>query len=629
MTRSKVKAETDSAIQANEKIQEFLEEFIKLENSPKSAVLINGPWGSGETFLIKSFIERHKQQHHFYYVSLYGVTSREEFSDAVFFAAYPALNNKLVNITGSVLSSILKFVRVESDITLKTILEKTEPGVYVFDDLERSGIPICNLLGYINDFVEHAGCRVIILTNEDELTGHGDDEAKSEYRRRKEKTIGWTLAVHCEAEAGLTSFLDGVSSDQSKEILHGAKDRLLIAFQKSESENLRLLQQAVWDLERAIPKVKEAYRANEVFNIFIGITAALAIEIRRGTITRNDLKDPGPSQMASLLRRESKDVKETAIEKFSKRHPDISLYDLFVSSDAIHDWLFDGQINEKSLNAAFELDPRFRTPDQVPSWQVAWNWFRNTHAAVLAAVDDMKARLAKFEYRKHGEILHVFGILIEFADFRVLNATVDDALKNGKQYVDELLARGELEREVGEFGRTDGFRSYEHLGFSGRDRPQFQELANHLRARAYEASVSDAERNIPQLLDLMESAPDDFVRRLCPVPTNFGTLCRIPILAKIAVAEFAGRILSLPPHIMIEVASVFSNRYQFSNSADELSTERAWLTDLRHALEQRRLGCPYFTSKQIQFVIDNIDKGIKLLSRAKVEDADNRTKDGE
>lgn len=50
-------------------------------------------------------------------------------------------------------------------------------GVYIeisdwlicFDDLERCGLPINEILGYINSLVEHNMCKVIILANEEEI----------------------------------------------------------------------------------------------------------------------------------------------------------------------------------------------------------------------------------------------------------------------------------------------------------------------------------------------------------------------------------------------------------------------------------------------------------------------------
>lgn len=39
----------------------------------------------------------------------------------------------------------------------------------IFDDLERCSIVIPNILGYINQFVENNGLKVIVIANEDEI----------------------------------------------------------------------------------------------------------------------------------------------------------------------------------------------------------------------------------------------------------------------------------------------------------------------------------------------------------------------------------------------------------------------------------------------------------------------------
>jgi len=609
--------DSDSAPQANQRVRAFLEDFITLKNTPNSAVLINGPWGSGKTFLIKNFIKEHQDQHHFYYVSLYGVTTREGFSDAVFFAAYPALDNKVVKITGSLLSSVLKFKGVDSNITLKTVIEKTETGVYVFDDLERSGIPICDLLGYINEFVEHAGCRVIILANEHELTTLGGDNAASEYQRRKEKTIGWTLAVQCDVEAGLEAFLERVSSVETRKVLADAQNELLHAFQKSESENLRLLQQAIWDFERAIPKVKKEYQDKAAFKTFIGITAALAIEAKRGAITRSDLKDPGKFTSARILAKNDDERSKAPIEQFSARHPEISLYDPVVSNEIVHHWLFDGQIDENVFNRVFEDDSRFVDVSEVPSWKIAWDWPRNSHDKVMQAVQDMNDRISRFEYRLEGEILHVFGILIDFAQRKFIDETTGEALDRGKHYIDELLQQGFLKADNEAFGRGAGSRSYEGLGFSGENLGEFNELCSHMRESLAQAAVIWAEGQIPNLLDLMENEPVEFVRRLCPTTTKSDALCKIPILAKISPSDFGQKFLTLHPSTMLEIANVFSLRYEFAHNSNDLHDEKNWLIAVKTIIEQAAASAPPVKSRQLGFVIDHTNKGIKRLSREK------------
>src|SRR5204863_288679 len=71
-----------------------------------------------------------------------------------------------------------------------------EPGshVLVFDDFERSSMPLAERLAVVNRYVEGVGLKVIVIANESEL---GEDPV---YQRWKEKVIGKTLRVGAEAE---------------------------------------------------------------------------------------------------------------------------------------------------------------------------------------------------------------------------------------------------------------------------------------------------------------------------------------------------------------------------------------------------------------------------------------------
>ncbi|WP_261373825.1 KAP family NTPase, partial [Yersinia massiliensis] len=42
----------------NDNIKEYLHYYLNLAHSPKFAVLINGPWGIGKTYLIKKYINQ-------------------------------------------------------------------------------------------------------------------------------------------------------------------------------------------------------------------------------------------------------------------------------------------------------------------------------------------------------------------------------------------------------------------------------------------------------------------------------------------------------------------------------------------------------------------------------------------
>jgi Ni2+-binding GTPase involved in maturation of urease and hydrogenase len=70
-----VTEESDNTLN-NEHIFEYLEYYCDIENSFDFGVMINGPWGVGKTFLIKSFLANLKDKKSItgIYISSYGKT---------------------------------------------------------------------------------------------------------------------------------------------------------------------------------------------------------------------------------------------------------------------------------------------------------------------------------------------------------------------------------------------------------------------------------------------------------------------------------------------------------------------------------------------------------------------------
>ena len=78
----------DFSMLSNKEIIEVIQDYIE-EDKYKSAILINGRWGSGKTFFIKEeiskvIIENIKNNGKYIYVSLYGVGNIEEISNKLY-----------------------------------------------------------------------------------------------------------------------------------------------------------------------------------------------------------------------------------------------------------------------------------------------------------------------------------------------------------------------------------------------------------------------------------------------------------------------------------------------------------------------------------------------------------------
>lgn len=184
--------------------QEIIDSFIKyLENSIYNyAYMIDGSWGSGKTFFVRELLVPAIQEHEsdkkkdnseykekeVLYVSLYGIKDTEEISRLLYLELKNVITSKAAGTkfseenkkkisswlgTGAkIFSDILKDTK---GIDLENILSKIASGfsldncIFIFDDLERTSCSINDILGYINNFIEHDGIKVLLIANEEEI----------------------------------------------------------------------------------------------------------------------------------------------------------------------------------------------------------------------------------------------------------------------------------------------------------------------------------------------------------------------------------------------------------------------------------------------------------------------------
>ena len=121
----------------------------------------------------------------------------------------------------------------------------------VFDDLERCLIDMKLLLGYINNFVEHGSCHVIIVGDET----HVIENAKNILTEFKEKTVGREFEVKPDIDAAITYFL--TEDIPLSEWLQNQKELILDVFLSTGCNNLRILRQCLYDFNVLYSEVRK------------------------------------------------------------------------------------------------------------------------------------------------------------------------------------------------------------------------------------------------------------------------------------------------------------------------------------------------------------------------------------
>src|SRR5690606_17074230 len=138
-------------------------------------ILLNGSWGCGKTYFWKYKLESIAIENQFktIYISLNGISKKENLDQLLFLRLLPIIgiqeNNTFKNVTtfiknivnklsNNLLLDIFKGISVDSF--------NFSNHVICFDDLERCQMPIKEVLGFINNFVEHKSLKTIILADE-------------------------------------------------------------------------------------------------------------------------------------------------------------------------------------------------------------------------------------------------------------------------------------------------------------------------------------------------------------------------------------------------------------------------------------------------------------------------------
>src|SRR4051794_7402543 len=115
----------------NRHIREYLSYYISFPRSPYYAVLVNGPWGIGKTFLIKRLLKSLVGPDTKYvFVSLYGLATLDEIDDALLRAMYPALGWTSTKLVGRAAKAAMKFFKIDFELNPDDVLNKFDAELF-------------------------------------------------------------------------------------------------------------------------------------------------------------------------------------------------------------------------------------------------------------------------------------------------------------------------------------------------------------------------------------------------------------------------------------------------------------------------------------------------------------------
>ncbi|MGR3073509.1 P-loop NTPase fold protein [Vibrio vulnificus] len=586
----------------NDNINEFLDYYFGFEHAPEYAVMIKGAWGAGKSWFIKKALERLEQNSGKYlYVSLYGMTCFEDIENSFFEQMHPVLSSKGMKLTSKIAKGLLKAtIKLDLDddgksettakipteeLKLPDYLKDTDSFVLVFDDLERCSMNIGDILGYINQFVEHQGYKVLIIANEDEILDKSDDNKC--YSRAKEKLIGKTFELVPNTNLALESFIESASSESLKAFYQDNLTNIISVYSSSQCKNLRHLKQALWDFERfynALPTStfdKVELKA-ELLNIFL----CFAFETRSANYTIQTISRVKDSIYEDMFNKDE-DKPKSLYSVLSSQYPMINFSDSLVEESVWVDFFDKGIIDKEKIKESIERNKYYQDMN-TENWVKLWHYHDLSDSEFDQLFETVNQEVTEHKYTDHQVVKHLAGLFIRLSDIALIPIDKTKALSTFKSYVDYLFDNDYLPSELNDHRFDFDTDSWGGLGFAGRDIKEFEQFEEYLNEKIEQYKVKCMPNIAGDLLELMKHDVGLFTLKLILCNREENMYYKTPILKDIDSNKFVEVLLSLPGEKFRRVGYMFKERYSVKQFHVHLINELEWLKEVESLLEQHR-----------------------------------------
>ena len=439
----------------NEDILRFLEKY-KDDPDPQYAVLLDGKWGCGKTFFIKSWLDTFQTENEDelapMYVSLFGVQTVKQINDTINGLLFPFMNSKVYKIgktiTKMVASAALRFnvdydgdkksdgtVDFKLDPLMDLLNDKKEElkgrRILIFDDLERANIGVKELYGYINRFVEHNRFKVIVVCNSTEITD------KETFNRFREKIIGRTFEINSDIDAAINSFANEIPTSYFvQQHISEVKE----AFKLTGYSNLRVLRQCIRDFNQIFQGIHidngNPYQNKELFHFLIRFVVLYS----EMSTSNKDIIANWKQKYAQALASDRPEMLELKrrISAIQQKYQPLEIkygMDIFRERNditLIPDYCMKGIDLVDYLNAKLVLTER-------ESWDCLYQYYDMNNEDFERQYAMTESAVLNGSFRNYQDQLKAISILIELSDLGIkeMNSKV---LDTSKAYVEKLIA---------------------------------------------------------------------------------------------------------------------------------------------------------------------------------------------
>lgn len=602
-------------IKQNRHIEEYLNAYRKMDDVD-FAVMITGSWGCGKTHFITDYLKRKcttEGEKKYIYISLNGISSTADIDMAIFQAAHPVLGSKAAVMAGKIVKASLRTgLKINLDIDgddktdatgslgipMDSFKLKTKSKFLVFDDLERCILKPEEVLGYINAFVESKETKVIIIGDETQIgssqSAAAEPQATSEERAIneekkpsdkywviKEKVIGKTFKLTENIEEILSDLITEKAYPKTFVLILNNRSAVISVFKRvndalKDRHNYRALKHAFRDFEYFYSFLAEEHRQNHKFiaDLF-AVFLSFSYELQLKTITTDDVEK---LHIPDYLLPSKKSGEKTRLDEFVARHS-INRLNWVLPVDIWCTILKNEPIDKAVLVDIISSSDYFRKEAELPDWKKLQEWWSLQDDACVDAIASVRTGLIKQKFDTPQMILHVFGVMLELANYDLIQESKTEILQEAIQYIDDLRIDGNLQLpdQKFDYDLTDGLVANRYSGYQYAEFEQLHKTMIHALAAA---RMEEQKSQVPDILAVLKRDPDEF-RQMIGVE---GDWFPDPILSLINPSDFHAKLLSVSNHELFIVEDALKRRYQFIQNFQGLVVELDFLIKLRELI---------------------------------------------
>jgi hypothetical protein len=632
----------------NQHIKEYLDYFIELEN-PQYAVLLKGNWGCGKTYFIKKIIEDWDEPDNNdeqislkpIYVSLNGISDTQTINEKIRAVINPFLYSKGMKVAKAVFKGLLKTTakidlnfddddKADGNISFNVdslgIFDTSNKNIngkriLIFDDIERCKIPTDEIFGYINNFVEHSSCKVILLADEKKIQSKYDKtkiETDIDYKDFKEKLIGQTFEVKSDIDTAVNHFIEESQKDNKDLKLSNHIQLIKEIFVTSTFENLRVLKQAILDFNRLVTFIDNEIVENKNYNDFIKNLLAYFIIVYLEYKTGNqdikgyqgfnyfDKNENSPSKVAERKY-------NSRLEKFNCYH---SSYVFPITK--IVSYIENGFISKKDLNDSIKSNTFFRK-DVEQDWEKLWYWRTLDNNVFFQLRDTVWKDFSSGNINNIYITLHIASIFLNLIDEGLIKKNKPYVVSKAKQIIKNLFKGLNAKDKQGLTSFRDFSWGKEYQALQTDEFKEIQEFIieqnNNLESNLYRDYTKNIFENITK-----DSVNDLYAKIEESLPNHQGTFNNTAIFKFVDGKKLGKKVKKFNPKAIFDFKDFIHIRYYPEEKYSNLKLERYLKDDLRCLKELREeLGKDLksrqpITSRIINDLIKDLDRIEKKIN---------------